>query len=50
MGKKSDRLSIRIFKGVGTHTDPVIVTDNAANMVRVVELLSFLHIGCFAQH
>nr|XP_055034732.1 E3 SUMO-protein ligase ZBED1-like isoform X2 [Misgurnus anguillicaudatus] len=28
--------------------DPAIVTDNAANMVRAVEIMGLTHVGCFA--
>ncbi len=28
--------------------DPVIVTDNAINMIRAVEMMELLHVGCFA--
>ncbi|KAL2079766.1 hypothetical protein ACEWY4_025510 [Coilia grayii] len=31
-----------------TNKDPVIITDNAANMVRAIEILEVPHIGCFA--
>lgn len=28
--------------------DPAIVTDNAANMIRAVEIMGLTHVGCFA--
>uniref|UniRef100_A0A3Q1BI66 BED-type domain-containing protein n=1 Tax=Amphiprion ocellaris TaxID=80972 RepID=A0A3Q1BI66_AMPOC len=31
-----------------TNKEPVIVTDNAANIVRAVEMMDLLHVGCFA--
>ncbi|XDV33918.1 hypothetical protein PO909_004160 [Leuciscus waleckii] len=31
-----------------TEKDPIIVTDNATNMIRAVEMMELLHIGCFA--
>lgn len=30
--------------------DPAMVTDNAANMVRAVEIMGLSHIGCFAHN
>uniref|UniRef100_A0A3P8RJ63 BED-type domain-containing protein n=1 Tax=Astatotilapia calliptera TaxID=8154 RepID=A0A3P8RJ63_ASTCA len=45
-------LSEIMFKAIEewelTNKNPVIVTDNAANMVRAVEITGWLHIGCFA--
>ena len=44
----AELLSEAIQEWVFTNKDPAIVTDNAANMVvRVVELMALLHIGCF---
>ncbi|KAM8728456.1 E3 SUMO-protein ligase ZBED1-like [Acanthopagrus schlegelii] len=31
-----------------TSKDPAVVTDNAANMVRAVEIMQLMHVGCFA--
>lgn len=31
-----------------TKKDPVIVTDNATNMLRAVEMMELVHFGCFA--
>ncbi|XP_041862941.1 E3 SUMO-protein ligase ZBED1-like [Melanotaenia boesemani] len=44
----SDLLSDALQEWELTDKDPVIVTDNAANIVRAVELTSLLHVGCFA--
>lgn len=44
----ADMLSRTIEEWGLSSKTPAVVTDNAANMVRAVEILQLMHVGCFA--
>nr|XP_033467746.1 zinc finger BED domain-containing protein 1-like [Epinephelus lanceolatus] len=44
----ADMLTEAIQEWGLTSKDPAIVMDNAANMVRAVEIMQLMHVGCFA--